>query len=88
MGTYLITRIRHGVFEGELRSGLARLDLVYNTESTIYIPNQIWRRDFNLDTQNNDKLNKCIIDFSRRIDKLITDFKDTVIQIHVDEMTR
>lgn len=85
LGTYLSTRIRHGVFEGELRSGLARLDLVYNTESTIYIPNQIWRRDFNLDTQNNDKLNKCIIDFSRRIDKLITDFKDTVIQIHVDE---
>lgn len=85
LGTYLSTRIRHGVFEGELRSGLARLDLVYNTEGTIYIPTHVWQRDFNLDAQSNDKLNKCIIDFSKKIDHLISQFKDTVIQIHVDE---
>lgn len=85
LGTYLSTRIRHGVFEGELRSGLARLNLVYNTEGITYIPNLMWRRDFNLDSQSFDKLNKCIIDFSRKIDALISNFKDTVIQIHVDE---
>lgn len=85
LGTYLSTRIRHGVFEGELRSGLARLNLVYNTEGTTYIPNQMWRRDFNLDSQSFEKLNKCIIEFSRKIDTLISDFKDKVIQIHVDE---
>lgn len=85
LGTYLSTRIRHGVFEGELRSGLARLNLVYNTEGTTYIPNQMWRRDFNLDSLSFEKLNKCIIDFSRKIDTLISSFKDTVIQIHIDE---
>lgn len=31
LGTYLSTRIRHGVFEGELRSCLERLNLVYKT---------------------------------------------------------
>lgn len=41
LGTYLSTRIRHGVFEGELRSGLARLNLVYSTEGTTYIPSHV-----------------------------------------------
>lgn len=85
LGTYLSTRIRHGVFEGELRSGLARLNLVYSTEGTTYIPSRVWQRDFNLDAQSNDVLNKAIIEFSKKIDHLISDFKDTVIQIHVDE---
>lgn len=85
LGTYLSTRIRHGVFEGELRSGLARLNLVYTTEGTTYIPNHVWQREFNLDAKSNDILNKAIIEFSKRIDHLISEFKDTVIQIHVDE---
>ena len=85
LGTYLSTRIRHGVFEGELRSGLARLNLVYTTEGTTYIPNHVWQREFNLDAKSNDILNKAVIEFSKRIDHLISEFKDTVIQIHVDE---
>lgn len=85
LGTYLSTRIRHGVFEGELRSGLARLNLVYSTEGTTYIPSHVWQREFNLDAKSNDILNKSIIEFSKKIDHLISEFKDTVIQIHVDE---
>jgi len=85
LGTYLSTRIRHGVFEGELRSDLTKLHLVYSTEGSNYIPTPVWRKDFALDPKTNDALNRHIIDFSKKVDTLITGFKDKVIQIHVDE---
>lgn len=85
LGTYLSTRIRHGVFEGELRSCLERLNLVYKTVGSQYVPTVYWKHEFHLDENNSRQLNDCIISFSRSIDNLISYFKDSVIQIHVDE---
>lgn len=85
LGTYLSTRIRHGVFEGELRTGLARLHLVYNTAGSRYVPSQYWCREFGLDNATNDRLNRYIERFSEQIDSLISSFKDSIIQIHVDD---
>lgn len=85
LGTYLSTRIRHGVFEGELRTGLARLDLVYHTSGSSYVPSNYWKSEFSLDETTNTQLNKCIERFSQQIDSLIAGFKDGVIQIHVDD---
>ena len=85
LGTYLSTRIRHGVFEGELRSCLERLNLVYKTAGVQYVPTVYWKHEFHLDGNISRQLNDSIISFSRSIDALISNFKDSVIQIHVDE---
>ena len=49
LGTYLSTRIRHGVFEGEMRSFLERLDLILNTDGGNYVPNSHWPHEYKLD---------------------------------------
>ena len=85
LGTYLSTRIRHGVFEGELRTGLARLNLVYHTSGSSYVPSSYWKHEFSLDESTDNQLNKIIERFSEQIDSLIANFKDNVIQIHVDD---
>ena len=85
LGTYLSTRIRHGVFEGEMRSGLERLKIIFNTSGNTYITIPYWRNTYNIDSANNDILNSKIIAFSKNVDLLINKFKDTVIQIHENE---
>lgn len=44
--TYLSTRIRHGVLEGELRSVFDSRNLVLLTEGSRYRPTDYWRRSF------------------------------------------
>lgn len=85
LGTYLSTRIRHGVFEGEMRSGLEQLGLIFNTSGNTYVPISYWRSTYNIDPSNNSLLNSKLISFSREIDTIITSFKDSVIQIHENE---
>ena len=81
LGTYLSTRIRHGVFEGELRSCLERLNLVYKTAGIQYVPTVYWKHEFHLDENISRQLNDSIILFSRSIDALISSFKDSVISM-------
>lgn len=85
LGTYLSTRIRHGVFEGEMRSGLEQLCLIFNTSGNTYVPNPYWRSTYNIDSSNNSLLNSKLTSFSREIDAIINSFKDNVIQIHENE---
>lgn len=85
LGTYLSTRIRHGVFEGELRSGLEKLNLVFSLENKKYVANPYWRNTYNLRPQEREKLFIFLEQFTKGVDKLISEFKDTVIQIHEDE---
>lgn len=84
LGTYLSTRIRHGVFEGEMRSFLERLDLILSTDGGTYVPNTHWPHQYHLDSTSRDILNRALSRFSQGTDELISTFKDTVIQIRED----
>lgn len=85
LGTYLSTRIRHGVFEGELRSDLERLHLILNQSGGTYVDSDYWLMEYSLDSNVQTNLHHALEIFSDNIDKLISKFKDSVIQIHVDE---
>lgn len=84
LGTYLSTRIRHGVFEGEMRSFLERLDLILSTDSGNYVFNSHWPSEYHLDRKSREVLNCTLNQFSHDTDRLISSFKDGVIQIRVD----
>lgn len=81
LGTYLSTRIRHGVFDGEMRSFLKELDLILSTEGSSYVANTHWPHEYHLDNVSCDILNRALKKFSRDTDELISTFKDSVIQI-------
>lgn len=85
LGTYLSTRIRHGVFEGELRSDLERLNLILSQSGQQYMPSDYWRVEYSLDSEMRKNLYNAQAKFSDNIDTLISSFKDSVIQIRVDE---
>ena len=85
LGTYLSTRIRHGVFEGELRSDFERLNLILSQSGLQYMPSDYWRVEYSLGPEIAKKLYNAQAKFSDNIDTLISSFKDSVIQIRLDE---
>lgn len=85
LGTYLSTRIRHGVFEGELRSDFERLNLILSQSGQQYMPSDYWTIEYSLDSKMRENLYHAQVKFSQNIDSLISSFKDSVIQIRVDE---
>lgn len=85
LGTYLSTRIRHGVLEGELRSDFVVHNLVLNKENEKYVNNEHWRRTYGLDQKTNGELYQILSDFSEQVDNLINVFKSEVLQIKVEE---
>ena len=85
LSTYLSTRIRHGVFEGEMRSFLQRLELILSTDCGEYVAaGTRWHNRYHLDSGARNILNQALKQFSRATDDLILNFKDGVIQIRVD----
>lgn len=85
LGTYLSTRIRHGVFDGEMRSFLEQLDIILSTDHGKYVAdNTRWHRRYHLDSTARETLNNALTRFSYDTDHLISTFKDSVIQIRVD----
>ena len=85
LGTYISTRIRHGIFEGELRSGLEKLNLILNTENNNYVRTDYWRKEYSLDIKCDDILMRYLSKFSMEIDTLISSFKEFVIQIKLKD---
>ncbi len=81
LGTYLSTRIRHGVFEGELRSVFSGHYLALNMENDEYIPNNIWKTRYRLTDDSNKALIGNLKMFSKSIDQLIKIFKSDILQI-------
>lgn len=67
LGTYISTRIRHGIFEGELRSGLERLNLILNTENNSYVVTDYWRKEYSLDLKYNEILAKHYLNFQWKL---------------------
>lgn len=85
LGTYLSTRIRHGVFEGEMRSFLKEHDLILSTDRGSYVAaGTRWHTRYHLESKAREVLNQALRIFSQSIDDLILDFKDSVIQIRED----
>lgn len=85
LGTYLSTRIRHGVFEGEMRSFLKEHDLILSTDGGSYVAaGTRWHHRYHLEPSARDVLNQALLRFSQSTDDLILNFKDSVIQIRED----
>lgn len=85
LGTYLSTRIRHGVFEGEMRSFLKEHDLILSTDGGSYVAaGTRWHHRYHLEPSARDVLNQALRRFSQSTDDLILNFKDSVIQIRED----
>ena len=81
LGTYLSTRIRHGVFDGEMRTFLERRELILSTDQGAYVTETHWHHQYQVDRTANDLLNSALKKFSHDTDHLISSFKDNVIQI-------
>lgn len=79
--TYLSTRIRHGVLEGELRSVFDSRNLVLLTEGSKYRPTDYWRRSFALNKEEQELLMNILAEFSRSLLHTIESFKEEVLQI-------
>ena len=85
LGTYLSTRIRHGVFDGEMRTFLERRELILSTDQGAYITETHWHHQYQVDRTANELLNSALKKFSRDTDELISTFKDNVIQIREND---
>lgn len=85
LGTYLSTRIRHGVFEGEVRSVFDNHHLVLSMEDQQYMPISFWRREYGLDQRTHDLITNALRTFSRGVDLLISNFKSEVLQIKLKD---
>lgn len=83
--TYLSTRIRHGVLEGELRSGFDRLNLVLSTQHDTYVPTHFWQTTYALSSGDQSELMKILERFSHGVNFLISEFKKNVLQIRCRE---
>lgn len=85
LGTYLSTRIRHGVLEGELRYDFVEHNLVMNKSNDQYVDNNYWRNTYGLDIKTNEELYRILSDFSKQVDTLISDLKSDILQIKTEK---
>ena len=83
--TYLSTRIRHGVLEGELRSVFDSRNLVLLTEGSKYRPTSYWKQLFALNKLEQEQLMGILADFSRELLHTIESFKEEVLQIKTND---
>ncbi len=83
--TYISTRIRHGVFLGELRPELEKKGLIFFKNKLLdkYEPNSFWLRHSNVDEHQRNMLIEAISSFSEEIDNLITSIIKNNIQIKI-----
>lgn len=79
--TYLSTRIRHGVLEGEIRSVFDSLHLMLTTQDNRFTPITYWRVTYNLSLAEQDLLMQKLAFFSAQLGQIIDNFKSEVVQI-------
>lgn len=79
--TYLSTRIRHGVLEGEIRSVFDSLHLMLTTQDNKFTPITYWKLTFNLSPAEQDSLMQKLAFFSAQLGQIIDNFKSEVVQI-------
>ncbi len=87
LSAYLSTRIRHGVFEGEIRPQFEKLKLITekDSESEIYKTNDFWKNKlhYNIDSRNIEMQN-LLSGFSQEIDSLIISIVKQNLQIKME----
>lgn len=83
--TYLSTRIRHGVFEGVLRSGYDELHLLLTTVNNRYRPISYWQNKYGLKDIEQSGLMKILEKFSRGVNIAIDSFKEEALQIKTND---
>lgn len=85
VGTYLSTRIRHGVFETNLQSVFIGQDLMLQMENEKYIPTSHWFNMYALSSNEKGKLFDTLSKLSTEINKIIQNFKSEVLQIRMTD---
>lgn len=83
--TYLSTRIRHGVLEGEIRSVFDSCHLMLTTQNNRFTPIMYWKQTFGLSIAEQDRLMQKLGVFSSNLGQIIEDFKKEVVQIKTKE---
>lgn len=83
--TYLSTRIRHGVFEVELRSVFDRQHLVLATVGKQYMPITYWKNHYDITPSDHKELMSLLESFSRNINHFIVKFKEDALQIKIKD---
>lgn len=83
--TYLSTRIRHGVFEGVLRSGFDSLHLLLLTENNRYVPISYWGDKYGLLSSEQSELMRILGKFSSGVNYTIDQFKEDILQVKVSD---
>jgi hypothetical protein len=84
LDTYLSTGVRHGAFEGHLRSPMAARDLLSERDAKRgeYRENQYWARRFgDFPRSELSHIHRRLGRFSRTVDESITQFKKDLLQI-------
>ena len=85
VGTYLSTRIRHGVFETNLQSVFTGQDLMLQMENGQFIPDTHWFHSYSLSSAERQKLFETLSKLSTEINIIIQRFKSDVLQIRMTE---
>lgn len=85
--TYLSTRIRHGVFLGELRPEFEKNNIIFfkNKIKDKYEPTSFWLHNNELSPTEKEKLTLLITNFSDKIDTLISRIIKENIQIKLND---
>ncbi len=87
LGAYLSTRIRHGVFEGEVRPQFEKLHLMTEKDSDtgIYKANDYWnKKSIGINENSKTKIQTLLAKFSNEIDTQITTIVKKNLQIKLD----
>ena len=85
IGTYLSTRIRHGVFETNLQSVFTGQDLMLQMANGKFIPDTHWFHSYSLSSNERIKLFDNLSKLSTDINNIIQNFKSDVLQIRMTE---
>ena len=83
--TYLSTRIRHGVFEVEMRSVFDRQHLVLATVGKQYMPITYWKNHYDISLSDHKELMSLLESFSRNVNHFIVKFKEDALQIKMKD---
>lgn len=85
VGTYLSTRIRHGVFETDLQSVFIEQHLMLQMENNKYVPDMYWSNRYGLDFNEKEKLFVQLAQLSLKVNSIIFSFKEDVLQIRTSD---
>lgn len=83
--TYLSTRIRHGVLEGEIRQCFDEQHLLLETNGNQYVADKWWKHKYGLKENEHIQLMGELECLSKKIAKSIEDFKKDVLQIKLKD---